>query len=111
MRLFIAAIAAAGMLAINTGSATAGMSGLAGNSAMAAYQDDLVIKTGRRRGRRLATGIAIGLGILGIIAASRAARAGHYDDYEWRHVRRCERWRRRCLNGNDRACFRFDNRC
>jgi len=70
----------------------------------------LIHKTGRR-GRRVAAGIA--LGILGAAAIASQARSHHYDrdDRSWRHERRCNRWRRWCRNGEDRACWKFDNRC
>jgi hypothetical protein len=115
MKFIVAAVAAAGRLAMSQSNAYAGMPGLAGPAATINTDDGLVHKTGRR-GRRIATGVAIGLGILGVIAASRAARAHDYrahdyDDREWRYERRCRRLRQRCLEGSDRACFKFDNHC
>ncbi len=112
MRILILAIVAASLTAVSKTPVHATMAGPAvvGKSVLA--DNAIVHKTGRR-GRRLATGIAIGLGILGIIAASKA-RARHYDDYEVydrRMARRCRRWHRRCLNGNDRACFKHEDRC
>ncbi len=61
---------------------------------------------GRRRGRNIGKGVAIGAAILG--AAILAGQASRADD---RYSRRCRRWRRHCRRGNDRACWRFDNRC
>lgn len=68
----------------------------------------------RRRKRRLATGAAIAIGVLGAAAAARAYHDDDdgYRDRRWRrHERRCRRWRRWCRDGEDRACWKYDNRC
>ena len=115
MKILIAAVAVGGLLASANAPVYAGPASTGLNPATAQQfgQDGLVQKTGRR-GRRLATGLAIGLGVLGVIAASRARAHGHIDyeveidDHEYRHIRR---WRRRCVDGFDRACFKFEDRC
>lgn len=58
-----------------------------------------------RRGRGAAIGAGIAIGVLGAIAASEAHAA------ERRHRRRCNRWRRQCYNGSDRACWKYEDRC
>ena len=89
-------------------------------SAKTSADSGVIHKVGRRwrrggRGAAIGAGI-ITLGILGAIAASRRAKARDYDYYEeeeryYEHRDRCERWRRACRNGHDRACWRFDTRC
>lgn len=94
--------------------AHAGVVGPMSTTAQTGIGADIIHKA-RRRGRR---GLAIGagiltLGIIGAIAASERARARrydrryYYDDYE----HQCRRLLRRCRRGNDRACWRYDNRC
>jgi len=115
MKSTFAAITTASLIAFAHAPAHAGMGGLAAVPITKAQTSGLVHKTGRG-GRRLATGFAIGLGILGIMAASRA-HAGRYDadvydyEYERRFNHRCRRWRRRCINGNDRACLKHEDLC
>lgn len=63
-----------------------------------------------KRGRRVLRGVAIGAAIVGAaIIASEAARADRRRAH--RHRRNCRKWLRRCERGNDRACWRYDNRC
>ena len=59
---------------------------------------------GRRRGpgRGVAIGAGVALGVLGAIAASEAHA---------RYSNRCARWRRWCRNGDDSACWKYDERC
>ena len=65
----------------------------------------------RYRGWRRGVGIGAGLlalGVIGAIASERAHSRRYYHDDT---PRRCNKWRRRCSNGNDRACWKFDTRC
>lgn len=108
----IAIAAAAATVIIAAGApAQAQMSGFK-SIAPAAGESQIIHKTGRRgrRGRRVAGAIALGL--IGAAIVAGGARA-HYDhDYRYsRHQRRCNRWRRWCRNGEDRACWKYDNRC
>ncbi len=111
MKKFIA-IAALAIAAFAASPASANM--LSANSmvvaAPTAEAGAIVHKTGRRGRRgRFAAGLA--LGIVGAAIASHHYGRG-YRDRRWsRHERRCRRWRRRCYRGNDRACWRYDNRC
>lgn len=73
---------------------------------IAATGPALIHKTSRRRGR-IAAGVA--LGVLGIIAAGQAR--AHYIDRDNRYEKQCRRWRRWCREGEDRACWKYDNRC
>ena len=69
----------------------------------------------RRRRRGAAVAGAIALGVLGAIAASKAARARgdyYYDDgYAYRHHKRCRRWARKCDRGHIWACDKLDYNC
>ncbi len=63
----------------------------------------------RHRHRGAAVAGAIALGVLGAIAASKAARA---DDRAYRrHVRFCRRMARKCDRGRLWACDEYDDRC
>ena len=71
-----------------------------------------------RRGRGVAVGAAIGLGILGAaaIAGSRRAYADDYGDgYGYRssygHRRACGKWDYQCARGNDWSCEKLQNHC
>ena len=76
-------------------------------AAGAPAQGQIIHKTGRK-GRRIAGAIALGLIGAAVIAGSaRASRYDHADRYE----RRCNKWRRWCRNGEDRACWKYENRC
>jgi hypothetical protein len=115
MQKSIAAIAAAITLAaIASAPANAGMSGLSPAAAPSADQEQLVHKTDKKswKKRRFAKGLMLGLGVA-VIAGG--GYYGYSDGYgysssNW-HGRRCRRWRRRCYNGNGRACWKFDRRC
>lgn len=112
MKTVFAAFAIAAIAATAAVPANAQMSALKSlNNGAAASESAIVHKTGRK-GRRIAAGIA--LGIIG--AAALASGAHAYDrDYEeeryWRRRNRCNRWRRWCRRGNDRSCWKYDNRC
>lgn len=97
--VFAAAIALSAITfaSAHAGPYTAGMSGLQKSLQPADAQAQIVHKTGKKR--KFVTGLIIGFGA--------AAAIG----YSIRHERRCRRWRRWCWNGNDNACWKFDNRC
>ncbi|MFT5509151.1 MAG: hypothetical protein ACI89J_002232 [Hyphomicrobiaceae bacterium] len=87
-----------------------GMSGIQLPRTQKAAKPAEIVVAKRRRGRRVGAGLAIGALIIGgAIIASEQARADR------RRVRRnrrnCRTWLRRCNRGNDRACWRHDNRC
>lgn len=112
--MLAAAIGAAALAMTAITPAHAGVVGPMSTTAQAEIGADIVHKTGRRGRRGLAIGAGIvTLGIIGAIAASERARARRYN----RHYRydnyhhRCRRLLRRCRRGNDRACWRYDNRC
>lgn len=63
--------------------------------------------SGWRRGVGIGAGL-LALGVIGAIASERAHSRPYYHDDT---PRRCNKWRRRCRNGNDRACWKFDTRC
>ena len=88
--------------------AQAKMAGMSSAASNISTSNQFIHKAGRR-GRHIAAGVVIGLGVLGAIAASNAHAQGHY--YETRFERRCRRWHRRCVHGSDRACYKFDTRC
>ena len=109
-RFFTVATAVAVMLISGT-STQAQMAGLQSFDTVAG-KSDLVQKTGKRSHRNGAVAAGIALGVLGAAAAAHAHRDNHYRDRRWsRHKRNCRRWRRWCHHGDDRACWRYDNRC
>lgn len=58
----------------------------------------IVHKTGKKH-KKIIAGLVFGF--------SAAAAIG----YSIRHERQCRRWERRCWNGRDRACWKFERRC
>ena len=108
MKKIIASAAIITIAAFSAAPASAQMSGFKNISATTA-SSTIIHKTGRRG--RVAAGIALGL--IGAAVISSHARASYYDrdDREFRHERRCRRWRHWCRNGEDRACWKYDNRC
>ena len=102
-----AAVAAATLIAAQL-PANAQMSGFTAMAAAQPTTNPDLHKTSRK-GRRVAGAIALGLIGAAVIAGS--ARASYYDDGESRHERRCRNWRRWCRDGEDRACWKFENRC
>ncbi len=115
MKKFLAIAAAASLVALAHTPAQAGaVSPLAAKSAAPATSSDAgLVHNVRGRGRGFATGLVIGLGVVGAIAASRAhAHRYHEERHErWEHERRCRRWYHSCNAGSDRACWRFETRC
>ena len=107
MKTFIAIAALAATAAFSAVPASAQMSSLKSlDVAATASGNTIVHKTRGRRGR-IAAGV--GLGVLGVIAASQAH--AYYSDREDHHERRCRRLRNWCSDGDDRACWKYDNRC
>lgn len=80
-------------------------------SGSASGSAQIIHKTGRRgrRGRHVAGAIALGLIGAAVIAGS--ARASHYDRGYSRHENVCRKWHRWCREGDDRACWKYDDRC
>ena len=111
MKTFTAFAAAALVtFTLTTGTANAQMAGLAAAKAPAAQAgQDLVHKTGRRNGGKIAAGIA--LGIIGAAAIASQSHRYYRDSYETRHERRCRRWMYRCDNGSYYDCWKFDRSC
>lgn len=85
------------LAASHAGPLSAGTSALKQSLATQAGQSQLVHKMGKKR--KLVTGILLGLGAAAAIS------------YSIRHERRCRRWYRKCWNGNERACWKYDTRC
>jgi len=105
----IAAISAAAVISVQA-PAQAQMSGLKSLDTTAKSANQLIHKTGRR-GRRIGAGIALGLLGVAAIASQSRANDDDYSEREYRRQRRCNRWRRWCSNGEDQACWKYDNRC
>jgi Ni/Co efflux regulator RcnB len=112
MKKIIATAAIAATIAVSASPASAQMSGFKSMNP-AASADNLIEKTGRRgrRGRRIGAGIALGLIGAAVIAGHASRHGDYYEDRYSRHERRCNRWRRWCRNGEDRACWKYENRC
>jgi hypothetical protein len=106
----IAAISATALIALQA-PAHAQMSAFKSLDAGATTTNQLFHKTGRRS-RRIGAGIAA-LGLLGVAAIASHAQASddNYSEREYRHQRRCNRWQRWCNTGENRACWKYDNRC
>ena len=109
MKKIIAIAALAATTAFTAAPASAQISGFK-NLGPATTTDTMIHKTGRRGGRIAG---AIALGLIGAAVIAGNARATHYDpgDPYDRYDGRCTRWRRWCRNGEDRACWKYDNRC
>ena len=113
----IAGAAAAAMISFSP--AQAGVVGPMSSAVKTDPSASLIEEVRRgRRWRRRGIGIGAGLvtlGVIGAIAASRAHSRPYYYDRGYRYrrswARTCRIWRRRCYNGNDRACWKFDTRC
>jgi uncharacterized protein YcfJ len=111
MNKSIAFATAAAVMITAIAPANAQMSGFNGSAikslnSEAAANSQIIHKTGRK-GRRVAGAIALGL--IGAAVIAGAARAS--EDREWAHERRCNKWRRWCRNGEDNACWKYENRC
>ncbi|MFT5509653.1 MAG: ABC-type nitrate/sulfonate/bicarbonate transport system permease component [Hyphomicrobiaceae bacterium] len=91
----LSAIAATAAVA---GPSAAGMSGLQQSMKSAAGQNEIVHKVGKKH-RKFLKGLAFGIGAAVVIGAS------------IRHERMCRRLSRRCWNGSNNACWKYDNRC
>jgi hypothetical protein len=100
-----ATLTAFAMTPANAGPFSAGMPALQ-DAKVGATQEQLVHKTGKK-GKFIA-GLAIGLGAAAVLSQG---HYGYYSGYSWRHERRCRRWRKRCWNGNNNACWKYENRC
>lgn len=112
MKKSIILAAAAALLSVSSIAPAQAGAAMSINVAPIAQTDNNAIeKVGsRRRNRHLGYGAAglITLGVIGAIAANRAHSRPYYRD---RYENQCRVWRRRCYNGNDRACWNFDRRC
>lgn len=98
--VFAAAIAFSAIAASSAfaGPSTAGMAGLQQSMQSAAAQNEIVHKVGKKK-KKIIAGVIAGIGAAIVIGAS------------IRHERMCRRLQRRCWNGNDNACWKYDNRC
>jgi hypothetical protein len=105
----IAAISATALIAAQA-PAQAQMSALKSLDVGATTANQLIHKTGRRS-RRIGAGIALGLLGVAAVASHARAREDAENEREYSHQRRCNRWRRWCSNGEDQACWKYDNRC
>jgi hypothetical protein len=111
--ILAAAVGAAALAMMTFTPAQAGVVGPMSTTVKTEMSTDIVHKA-RRRGR----GLAIGAGVLalGILALSARDRA-HARPYRYErrrrvsHRRQCRRLLRWCRRGDDRACWRYDNRC
>jgi hypothetical protein len=112
--ILAAAVGAAALAMTTFTPVQAGVVGPMSTTAQTEMSADIVHKV-RRRGRGLAIGAGIlTLGIIGALAARDRAHARPYR-YESRrrnnYNKRCRRLLRWCRRGDDRACWRYDNRC
>ena len=107
MKKIIAIAAIAATTAFTAAPASAQMSGFK-SLGPATTTDTMIHKTGRRGGRIAG---AIALGLIGAAVIAGNARASHYGDGYSRHERRCRKWRRWCRDGENSACWKYDNRC
>jgi len=111
MKKFTAIVTAATIAILTVAPAHAQMSGLAVKAPTVAAGQEILHKTGSRRGGKVAAGIA--LGILGVaaIAAANSRQSYAEERYEDDYNRRCRRWMYRCEDGSNRACRKYDRHC
>ena len=84
--------------AAHAGPSAAALTALQKNAQAIEQQAQIVHKIGKKK-KKIIGGSLFGL--------STAAAIG----YSIRQERRCRRWERRCWNGNDYACWKFESRC
>jgi hypothetical protein len=107
MNKTITAIVCAALISLTVAPASAGSLGFTVSPAKGSFAaQSQIVKVKSGKGRGVATGVAIGLGILGIVAAASRASA-EADEY----ARQCRRWRHQCNEGWERACYKYDDRC
>lgn len=100
VNVFAAAIAFTTIAASSAiaGPSAAGMSGVQQSIKSATAQNEIVHKVGKKK-KKIIAGVIAGIGAAIVIGAS------------IHHERMCRRLQRRCWNGNDNACWKYDTRC
>ncbi len=106
MKTSITAIVCAAMISLAVAPAHANGLGFTVSPVKSGFSaQSQIVKVKSKKGRGVVAGVAIGLGILGIVAAASRASAAE------EHARQCRRWLARCEDGSERSCWKFDNRC